>query len=72
MSRLVRDFFADSVSSTAVQLRRVPGGAINDAFPGLNIHKIEMITGAGAAANADTEFFVANCTRYRVTIERLT
>ena len=72
MSEIRRIFFADSVSSTAVQLRRQPGAAINDAFPGLNIHKIDMITGAGAAANADTEFFAANCTRYEVIIRRLT
>lgn len=73
MSSITRDFFVDSVSTSAVQLRRVPGlTPIPTASPGEQLHQVNLVTGVNAAFNADTGFWVANCTRYRVTIERLT
>lgn len=72
--RLQRDFFADSVSTDTVQLVRVQaagGEPLPSSNVGLALHRITVVTGNAVAANADTAFWVANCTRYRVTIERI-
>jgi hypothetical protein len=70
-----RKFFADSVSTTAVQLRRLPGAGgepLPSSDPGSALHQVNITTGNDAAANADTAFWVANCTVYEVIIRRLT
>ena len=65
-----RKFFADSVSSTTVQLVR-SGEPSPSSDPGISLHRITVVTGNAAAANADTAFWVANCTFYEVIIRRL-
>ncbi len=73
MAQTSREFFVDSVSSTQVQLARVPGRTNSpDADAGLSLHRITIITGNAAAANASTAFWQANCQRYLVTVVRLT
>ena len=71
--RTQRDFFVDSVSSTQVQLVRSPvvPTPSPESDPGVAMHRIVIFTGHTLAANADTSFWVANCTRYRVTVERI-
>ena len=70
-----RRFFVDSVSSTTVQLARKPGAGgepLPSSDPGIALHRITIVTGNAAAANADTAFWVANCTIYEVIVRRLT
>ena len=72
MPEIERVFFVDSISTNQVQLRRVAGLTFTpDAHPGQSMHQITVTTGAGAVANADTGFWQANCTRYKVTISRM-
>ena len=69
-----RKFFVDSVSSTQVQFARLPGAGgepLPSSDAGLALHRITVITGNATAANANTAYFVANCTPYEIIIRRL-
>ena len=69
MSEIRRTFFADSVSSANVQLRRDPKtDPAPDASPGLEILQANLVM----AGDADTAFWQATCLRYEVIIRRLT
>lgn len=68
-----RIMFADSVSSSAVQLRRVPGLTPQpDSEPGTALHQVNIVTGNNASATASTAFWQTGCQRYEVIIRRLT
>lgn len=71
---IVGDFFVDNVSSTAVQLRRVPNtAALPTADPGMSLHQVNLVTGTvSAAANASTAYWqAAVCVKYRVSITKI-
>lgn len=64
-----RVFFADTVSSTTVQLRRhLQIGQNPDARPGQEILQANLVL----EGTAEADFWAANCTKYEVIIRRLT
>jgi hypothetical protein len=71
-----RTFFVDSVSSSAVQLRRWPTlNSMDDTCGGRQIHQANLVIGLSAATTAEAgsnAFWKADCTRYEVTVRRLT
>ena len=74
--KIVREFFVDSASSTAVQLRRHPQLiGLDDTCSGRQMHQVNIVTGLSSATTVEAgpnAFWKADCTRYRVTVERLT
>ena len=62
-----RTFFADTVSSTTVQLRRhLQRGQMPDANVGRQLHQANLVL----EGTADAHFWAANCTTYEVIIRR--
>lgn len=75
MTSISRDFFVDSISGSAVQLRRSPlSTPLGDTCSGVQIHQANLVLGITAATTAEAgagAFWQANCTRYRLTVERI-
>ena len=72
MADIRRIMYVDSVSSSSVQFRRhsqfdpIPSGDAGSA-----IHQMNLVTGIGSAATADTAFFQTGCMPYEIIIRRL-
>ena len=67
-----REMFIDSVATNQVQFRRHPNlGSRPDSDPGLGLHQVTLTTGNAAAANANTTFFLADCSLYEITIKKV-
>jgi hypothetical protein len=72
---IVRDFFCDSVSGSTVQLRRSPLTTPIGGCGGNIVHKLDLVTGITAATTTELgpgSFWKADCTRYRISIQRIT
>lgn len=69
---IVREFYIDSISGSAVQFRPVPVLSPEPvADPTVQLHQVNVVTGFTAATNASTAYYQQNCTRYRISIERI-
>ena len=69
MSIIRRTFFADTVSSTTVQLRRdIQSNPMPSVDSGLEVLQVNLVL----AGTANAGFWAANCTEYEVIIRRVT